>query len=145
MSNLLPYIPRLGGVSLDEASIRLVLGEIGRKDRGSSRDTTVGSFSVAEVNHALIVISVKHSVVVLVVGICVGSGSRRRSGSVSIIRLSRAESHHRFCRLGKSGVEHLQKSGRVRMVKLTGSELTGFEIFYPLQQLFGGLDRLGTL
>ena len=110
MCNLLSYIPRLRSVGLDEATIGLVLGEIGRKDRRSSGNTTMGGFPVAEVNHALLVVSVKHSVVVLVVGICVASGGRRRSNSVPIIYVSCTECHHRFCGFGKSGIEHLKKS-----------------------------------
>ena len=109
MSNLLSYIPRLRGVGLDEASIRLIFSEIGRKDRRSSRDATVSGLSIAEVNHALIVVGVKHSVVILVVGIRVGPGGRRRGSSIPIIHVPSTECHHRFCGLGESGVEHFQK------------------------------------
>jgi len=110
MRNLLSYIPRLCGVGLNEASIRLVLSEIGRENRRSGRDATVSGFSIAEINHALIVVSVKHSVVILVVGIHVGSGGRRRGSNIPIIHVSSTECHHRFCGLGESGVEHFQKS-----------------------------------
>lgn len=99
------YIPRLRSVCLDEAGIGLVLNEIGGKDRRSGRDVTV-SFSVAEVNHALLVVSVKHSVVILVVGIYVTSGGRRNS--IPIVHVSCAERQDRFRCFGESRVEHLK-------------------------------------
>jgi len=108
--DLLPHIPRFCGIRLDEASIGLILSEIGRKDRRSGRDATVSGFSIAEVNHALLVVSVKHGVIILVVGICVTSGGRRCSSSISIVRVSCAERHHRFGGFGESRVEHLPKS-----------------------------------
>ena len=108
--NLLSHIPRLGGVGLDEASIRFVFSKGGRKHGRSSRDATVSSFPVAEVHHTLLVVGVKYSVIILIVGIRVASGSGRRSSSISIIHVSSAECHHRFRGLSESGVEHLQES-----------------------------------
>ena len=107
MCNLLSYVPRLGGVGLYEASIGLVFSEGGRKDGRRGRNAAVNSFSVTEVNHALLVVSVKHGIIILVVGICVTPGGRRRSCSVSIFHVPCAERHHRFRGLGESGVEHL--------------------------------------
>lgn len=74
MRDLLPYISWLSCVGLDEASIRFVFGEISGKDGRSGRDATVGSFSVAKFSHTLVVVGVEHSVIILVVGICIWSG-----------------------------------------------------------------------
>ena len=107
MRNLLPHIPRLRGVGLDEASVGLVFSESGRKDGGSGRDAAVSSFTVAEVNHALLIVSVKRGVLVLVVGVRIGPGGRRRGSSVPIVSVPSAECHHRFCGLGEPGIKHL--------------------------------------
>ena len=108
MRNLLSHIPRLRGIGLDEASVGLVFGESGRKYGRSGRDAAVGSFTVTEVNHALLVVGVEDGVLVLVVGVCIAPRGRRRGSCVPIIRVPSAERHYRFGGLGESGVEHLQ-------------------------------------